>query len=251
MGATGEASRRERAYPGGQIAYKSEWMETGEDSQFSPTVFLYEQPGDTTLSAHFHHNNQFQIFIEGKGRIGVRTLAPVVVHYASAYTGYGPLAAGPDGLKYFTLRTVHESGAVRVADARAGKASWPKGPMRHATSKQVDIAATETLMVLPVARVSVLIPRAEDGLEVLSIEMPADTLLTPVDITTGAGVFLFVLSGSTDSAPYVLGSSESLYVSADEPFPHIVSGSEGCHLLTLVMPKRDPAFSKDPSGCTP
>lgn len=169
---TSEATRRQRVYPGGQIAYKAEWMQTGEDPHFSPTVFLYEQPGDTSLSAHFHHNNQFQIFIEGEGKIGPRKIAPVVVHYAGAYTGYGPLLAGPDGLKYFTLRSVHESGAVRVADVRAGKASWPKGPMRHATSQQIAVSAAGTLTALQAIRETALIPRAEDGLEVVSIEMP-------------------------------------------------------------------------------
>lgn len=240
---TSEATRRQRVYPGGQIAYKAEWMQTGEDPDFSPTVFLYEQPGDTSLSAHFHHNNQFQIFIEGEGRIGPRKIAPVVVHYAGAYTGYGPLLAGPGGLKYFTLRSVHESGAVRVADVRAGKASWPKGPMRHATSQQIAVSAAGTLTALQAIRETALIPRAEDGLEVVSIEMPPGAILPAVGIGAGDGLFLFLLSGSIESEPYALDRHESLYISADEAFPRIVSGPAGCHLLTLVMPRRDPAFA--------
>ncbi|QDC37268.1 hypothetical protein [Sphingobium fuliginis] len=240
---TSEATRRPRPYPGGQIAYKAEWMDTGQDPHFSPTVFLYEQPGDTTLSAHFHHNNQFQIFIEGEGKIGPRKVGPVVVHYAGAYTGYGPLQAAPAGLKYFTLRSVHESGAVRVADARAGKADWPKGPMRHATSKQIDIAATEALAALEGVRETILIPRADDGLEVVSIELPPTTALPAVDIGTGEGVFIFILAGSIDSEPFTLSANESLYISSDERFPRLMTGPSGGHLLTLVMPKRDPAFS--------
>jgi hypothetical protein len=218
-------------------------METGNDPRFSPTVFLYEQPGDTTLSAHFHHNNQFQIFIEGKGKIGPRTVGPVVVHYAGAYTGYGPLVASPEGLKYFTLRTVHESGAIRVADARAGKAEWPKGPMRHATSKRIDIATTQILTGLAAARETALIPRAEDGLEVVSIEMPPGVVLPAVEIGAGAGVFIFVLAGAIDGPSYELEQQESLYISSDETFPPLTSGPLGSHLLTLVMPKRDPAFT--------
>lgn len=240
---TSEATRRQRIYPGGQIAYKAEWMETGDDPRSSPTVFLYEQPADTTLSAHFHHNNQFQVFIEGEGKIGPRKVAPVVVHYAGAYTGYGPLLAGPEGLKYFTLRCVHESGAVRVADARAGKANWPKGPMRHATSPQIDISATEALLGLKAAREKVLIACGEDGLEVMSVEMPPYTPLPPVELGPAAGVFILVLSGSIESEPWMLDARECLYISSDEPFPQLVTGALGGHLLTLVMPERDPAFA--------
>lgn len=239
---TGEAARRQRVYPGGQIAYKGEWMNTGTDPRFSPTVFLYEQPGDTTLSAHFHHNNQFQIFVEGEGRIGARTLMPVVVHYAGAYTGYGPLLAGPQGLKYFTLRTVHESGAVRVADARAGNADWPKGPVRHATSKPVDVASSDTLGALDAPRETILIPRAEDGLEVLSIEMPPAMVVPAPAFEEAAGLFLFLLSGSMEGETQMLGAHESLFISSDETSPRLLSGPSGAHLLTLVMPRRDPAF---------
>jgi hypothetical protein len=41
----------------------------------------------------------------------------VVVHYAGAFTGYGPLIAGPQGITYFTLRPVCESGFIPLAQA--------------------------------------------------------------------------------------------------------------------------------------
>ena len=240
---TADETRRARPYPSGEISYKSEWMLTGEDSRFSPTVFLYEQPADTTLSAHFHHNNQFQVFIEGAGKIGPRTVGPVVVHYAGAYTGYGPLTASSEGLKYFTFRTVHEAGAVRVADARAGKAIWPGGPRRHATSKPIDIIPAADLAQLDSLQSESLIPAAEDGLEVRAIALPPGKRLDPPNAGAAAGVFLFVMSGSLDGELGPLLAYESLYITADEPFPGLSSGEGGCQVLILAMPKRDPAFS--------
>lgn len=240
---TADETRRARPYPSGEISYKGEWMKTGKDRNFSPTVFLYEQPGDTTLSAHFHHNNQFQIFVEGSGRIGARKVAPVVVHYAGSYTGYGPLRASPEGLKYFTLRTVHEAGAVRVADAQAGKADWPEGPRRHATSPQIGILSVSDLTALPAPEETVLIPLAEDGLEVRAIALPPGHRLQPPGAGIAAGVFLFVISGGLDGQSGPLLEYESLFATADESVPTFFAGIQGCHLLTLAMPKRDPAFT--------
>jgi hypothetical protein len=239
---TSDETRRARPYPSGEISYKAEWMKTGEDREFSPTVFLYEQPGDTTLSAHFHHNNQFQIFIEGAGKIGPRAVGPVVVHYAGAYTGYGPLKASPEGLKYFTLRTVHEAGAIRVKDVQAGNAVWPEGPRRHATSRQVDILSVEALADLSAPEVAVLIPAAEDGLDVRAVALPPGGPLGALEPGVAAGIFLFVMAGSLDGDLGPLLEHESLYASADEIFPTLVAGDQGCHVLALAMPKRDPAF---------
>lgn len=86
--------------------HKGEWMESGQDPRLSPTVFLVEQPANTTLKTHFHGENQFQVFVRGSGSIGRETISPMTVHYAGAYTGYGPLLSGPEGLFYFTIRAV-------------------------------------------------------------------------------------------------------------------------------------------------
>lgn len=240
---TSEETRRPRPYPSGEIAYKAEWMKNGEDPRFSPTVFLYEQPGNTTLSAHFHHNNQFQIIIDGEGKLGARKVAAVVVHYAGAYTAYGPLVAGNAGLKYFTLRTVHEAGAVRVADAQAGRAEWPKGPVRQATSSPIAITPVADLEGLAAPRVEVLIPLNDDGLEVRSVELPPHAPLDAVDPHSAAGIFLFVLSGNLQGELGKFEGYESVFLTADEAFPLLTAGDSGCHLLTLAMPKRDPAFT--------
>ena len=79
-------------------------MDSGDDPTLSPTVALIEQPAGFEFMPHFHRQNQFQVFVGGSGSLGRHALAPVVVHYAGAYTGYGPLLAGPEGIQYFTLR---------------------------------------------------------------------------------------------------------------------------------------------------
>jgi hypothetical protein len=237
---TSEQTRRSRVYPTGAVGAKSEWMMTGEDPKFSPTVFLYEQPPNQTLAPHFHHNNEFQIFIEGEGKLGARKVTPVTVHYAGAYTAYGPIVAGPEGLKYFTLRTVHESGAILVANSE-GK--WPAGPRRHATGKPLQIRAMDELELLSEAKATTVLARADDGLEATSLELPPNARVAPIHIGGGEGVFVLMLAGSLVSPDCVLNQRESLYVTEDEGFPTLLAGERGAHLLTLIPPKRDPAYA--------
>jgi|SRR5271168_1405758 len=232
-------TRRERPFPNGAVGVKSDWMLTSEDPKFSPTVFLYEQPPGSILPAHFHYNNEFQIFIEGDGKIGPRTISPVTVHYAGAYTAYGPLAAGPQGLKYFTVRTVFESGAVRV---NKSEGKWPTGPRRQATSKPLSPRAACELASLVKSCESILLPRTEDGLFAAVTELPPDTELAPIVVGAGDGAFVFILAGSILNASDRINAYESLYFTSDEA-PTLTAADSGAQLLTLICPKRDPAYS--------
>ena len=99
----------------GDTYLKSDWMDSGDAPELSPTVFLVEQGANVSLRTHFHRNNQFQLFVRGGGAIGPHKLGALTVHYAGAYTGYGPLVADVRGLAYFTLRSVFETGSLTVA----------------------------------------------------------------------------------------------------------------------------------------
>ena len=45
-------------------------MDSGDDPELSPTVYLVEQGPNISLRTHFHRNNQFQLFVRGEGSIG-------------------------------------------------------------------------------------------------------------------------------------------------------------------------------------
>ena len=153
----------------GETFFKGEWMEAGDDPVLSPTVFLIEQPPNVTLAPHFHRQNQFQLFVEGSGLIGRHPLRAVTVHYAGAYTGYGPLISGERGIKYFTIRPVCESGFVPVSEARE---KMVRGPKRHAQSEPIDALAASDLSELPGIEQAVAIPFADDGLGATVTSLP-------------------------------------------------------------------------------
>jgi hypothetical protein len=84
-----------------------------------PMLYLVEQDANTTIPTHFHQVTQFQVAVAGSGRLGAQALSPVTLHYASAFTGYGPLAASSEGLSYFTARNAFDPGLRPLPEARA------------------------------------------------------------------------------------------------------------------------------------
>ena len=69
-----------------------------------PQILLVEQSPRAKLLPHYHASDQFQIFIEGEGKLGKHDVRPVSIHYTNSYTGYGPIAANNGGIQYFVLR---------------------------------------------------------------------------------------------------------------------------------------------------
>src|SRR5262245_6284358 len=68
-----------------------------------PQVYLAEsEPGDR-VPPHVHLVDEFQVSLLGGGSIGNHLVAGVTVHYADAFSPYGPLLAGPAGLSFFTV----------------------------------------------------------------------------------------------------------------------------------------------------
>lgn len=78
-----------------------------------PQCFRVEQPPGSTVEPHFHVANEFQLIALGGGRLGRHGLMPLDIHYAGAYTPYGPIVADEqEGVVYFTLRPRRDPGAL-------------------------------------------------------------------------------------------------------------------------------------------
>jgi hypothetical protein len=247
-----DRTRRELRDPETGIAgAKSEWMLSGANPTDSPTIFLVEQGANSVLPAHYHRNNQFQLFVGGSGKIGARSLGPITVHYAGAYTAYGPLAAGPAGLLYFTIRPAHEIGANYVR----GAANWPAGPRQHATSSLLTLPDPNVVARFDGPRVTTLFENEKLGLCAEIIQLPADTLLQSPPPGHALAHFVVVLDGelvvqARTGMPSVvrLGRWESLCRSQKDPWPLISAGGEGAQLVRLAMPPQDPAYGDTSIG---
>ena len=234
FGTLAQAAAKRRAIPAmGVTFHKAEWMENGQDPVLSPTVSLIEQPAGFEFMPHFHQQNQFQVFVGGSGAIGAHALAPVVVHYAGAHTGYGPLVAGPLGIQYFTLRPVAESGFISVAEHRE---RMIRGPKRHAQSQQIAISTPEAMRRLDEIEDSFVIPLGEDGMGARLLRMPPRHSLEVEHLPGCQGQFIFLLEGAVDLAGREIARWEQLYATRDEPIACLTATAAGAQLLCLSVP---------------
>ncbi|MES2227321.1 MAG: hypothetical protein V4540_06090 [Pseudomonadota bacterium] len=242
VGTRAHGERRRRALSSfGVDFHKSEWMEAGDDPALSPTIFLVEQPPNCSVPTHFHRQNQFQLFVHGGGSVGPQALQPVTVHYAGAYTGYGPLVSGPEGIHYFTIRPVCESGAIPIEEARE---KMVRGPKRHMQAGPVDCASSDVLSALREAQVEDVIPAAEDGLGARVHRLPPGGRLDATVPSATAGTFVVVLSGTLLHGNIELGQWESLFVTSDEAFPDLRAGRQGGQAILLFMPPKAIEYSQ-------
>lgn len=215
--------------------FKSAWMKAGDDPAFSPTVFLVEQPPDVSLRTHFHRNNQFQLFVRGSGSLGPHPLAALTVHYAGAYSGYGPLVSGSDGLAYFTLRSVFETGSLTVAQHAD---QMKRGPKRQLHSQPVPIATAASLAGQMSVTVNDLIPLQVDAIAARLHTLPAYASHGGLDPAGSAGQFYVVLAGALIVGKHKLQAWQSLFVSANEGPLQLVASSQGVQVVCVQMPTK-------------
>ena len=226
-----QETRHQRVLDNGFSFHRSEWMQSGRGPGLSPTVFLVEQPPHSVLAPHFHTRNQFQVIRDGSGTLGPHAVGPGSVHYAGAFTGYGPVVAGPAGLSYFTIRAGYETGANFLPAARD---RLRRGPKRHAQGPvhpPLPIAALRGLA--SASRVQLIAP--QDDLQAYALQLAPRALLAPEE-PVGSGQFQLVLAGTLATPQGPLRAWESRYLSPGEDARGCAAGESGLHLLVLQMP---------------
>src|SRR5215470_2418669 len=88
---TARTRPRKNVGQSGETVYTTDFIGPRPGADY-PHAFLVQSQGVRIARPHFHEVAEWQIFIGGSGKIGRHDLLPITVHYASAYTPYGPLA---------------------------------------------------------------------------------------------------------------------------------------------------------------
>lgn len=203
-----------------------------------PVAYRIEQDPHTTVTPHFHQANQFQVFIEGEGRFGKHPIEPGTIHYAGAYTPYGPIVAGTEGLRYFTLRDDWEPGGQFMPASRAllkEKGGRPRAFFSDALDAEQEHAALDARSQ-PLA-VQVL-RDGDDGLAAWRYRVPPQKRIVGPHPNTGGGQFWIVLAGSDVNAEPALAPLTCFFLSADEPAHLATAGAAGLDVLALQFPRR-------------
>ena len=241
VGTESEARRHRRAVrmPDGVEMHKAEWMDSGRDQRLSPTVFLVEHPPNYTVPTHFHRHNEYQVVVHGEGKLGAHELRPISVHYAGAYTGYGPLVAGPTGLHYFTLRAVFDPGPLYIVENRD---QLRRGPKLQRYGERCMVSSQEFLEKLTTVHSLDIIDATDDGGAVRLIHLPPGATTEIASAQASAGQFLMVLAGVLVHNGRELKKWETVFLSQDEAPQRVAADIVGAQVLSMRLPPMAQAY---------
>jgi hypothetical protein len=199
-----------------------------------PVAFRVEQDPHSIADPHFHQANQFQVFVAGDGALGKRDVRPVAVQYADAYTPYGPIRAGAEGISYMTLRNGYDPGAHYMPGARETLKGFGRKP-RALMAEPVD----EKPALRPGAAPEfepILAPDGQ-GLAAWRLRLAPNASFTGPAPAESGGQYWLVIGGSDESAGAGLEPRSCCFLSADESAHVATAGPAGLDVLVLQFPR--------------
>jgi rubredoxin len=198
----------------------------------APQAFQIDYAPGRVLRTHFHDVDEFQVVVAGSGTLGRHALVPMSVHFARAFTAYGPIVAGPAGLSFLTLRAQRDSaGPQGLHDKRdallqvPGRAPWQACDQAH-------LAHGGT--VLSVAALTHLAGPA--GLSADMVHVPAGAAYRHTPPASGGGQYAVLLEGALRLATRRVGATALAFMAPGDQAFEVRGGTHGAHLLVLGFP---------------
>ena len=194
-----------------------------------PMAFLVEQYAGEVANAHFHQADQFQVVVAGEGTLGSHAVRPFCVHFAGAYTAYGPIRAGAGGLTYFTLRNGFDPGARYMMREENRAALRAVRPRRHreAVAGPLDIGSG-----------GVVLGPEPDGMAAWQYRVgPGEDVAGPSP-ANGLGQYWLVLDGTVWRDGMRLGPLSCAFVYPEDPPFAAIGGPDGAVVLAMQFPVR-------------
>jgi hypothetical protein len=198
-----------------------------------PQAFLVIQPPGAITPAHFHEPNQFQVFVEGDGRIGAHPTTPLTVQYANGHTPYGPIVASDAGIKYFTLRQRWDPGAKYLP---ASREKLMLGNQRARVKGGITVDNEAQRMAREGTVVETLFPMEPDGLAGWFYQLGPNRASTLPEPANGGGQYLVVVAGAMVTSDGELARLSAAFISSDEQAFQAVASPAGLDLLVLQFP---------------
>ena len=205
-----------------------------------PMAFLVEKEAAAVVQPHFHQADQYQVVVQGSGRLGLHDVASVAVHYTDAYSAYGPIVAAEEGVSWFTLRNAWDPGArympehrrqLREARARHQHREATCGPLPPLTQPQLAGLTTPTG--------NAVIAEAADGLATWRYTVPPNGSASGRDPSTGGGQFWLVAGGSAAIGSGALLPVQScMFVAPEDAAADLRAGPGGADLICMQFPRR-------------
>jgi hypothetical protein len=195
-----------------------------------PMAFLVEQDPGEVANAHFHQADQFQVVVAGEGTLGTHAVRPVSVHFAGAFTAYGPIRAGAAGLTYFTLRNGFDPGARYMMrnDNRVALRAVAGRRHREAVAGPLHAGGVTTVLLGP----------DPDGMTAWRYVVTPDEPVRGHAPDGGRGQYWLVVDGSIRRDGATLGPLSCAFVYPDDPPFEATAGADGATVLAMQFPRR-------------
>ncbi|MDR3531712.1 MAG: hypothetical protein P4L90_14325 [Rhodopila sp.] len=205
-----------------------------------PMAFLVEKEAAAVVHPHFHQADQYQVVVQGSGRLGIHDIASVAVHYTDAYSAYGPIVAADEGVSWFTLRNAWDPGARYMPEHRRQlREARAKYQHREATCGPLPPLTEQELVALTAPTSGAVIAETADGLGTWRYTVPANGSVTGPDPSTGGGQFWLVSSGSASVAGGALLPVQScIFVAPEDAAAILLAGLGGADLICMQFPRR-------------
>ena len=193
-------------------------------------------PGRISRS-HFHLRDQFQVVVGGKGKLGRHDIYPYTVHFARAYTPYGPLVSDAGtGLTFFVMRAHPDPGSQRLPQAldklkqATDRQPWQIHRPAVFPAFQSGASTADTLLQA--------IPDIEDerGLAAYTMCMKPDAKACAPDPSRGDGQYLVVVKGSLLHDNEEHKALALVFIRPDEDAFQIHAGPDGLEAMVLNYP---------------
>jgi|SRR5688572_13315177 rubredoxin len=199
----------------------------------APTAFLAKYDAGDRSCTHYHAVDQFQILVAGKGQLGRHDVAPYYVHFARAYTPYGPLHADEKtGWTFMTLRTRYDAGAQRLPGALPKLQAVRDRQPWQVTTSAVFPEAGSGVSVQDVPDV-----RDDRGLFVKTLTMAPGTRTTAPAPAGGGGQYVIIVKGSLMHEGRERKALTVVFVKPEEDAFQVEAGPEGLDALVLNFPQ--------------
>ncbi len=214
-----------------RLGTKTTFFSASRDHPDGPTAFIGQYNPGGKFSAHFHTVDQFQIIIDGEGRFGRHDVGMYFVHFARAFTPYGPLSADK-GWSFLSLCSHYDAGGQDLATSYDKLKQMPDRDPWQAS----EIVTFEEQP--KGASVQEVQPFKDDrGLSVQSLNMAPNSRSTTTDPALGDGLFVAVLKGGLMAESKLHPALTVVYLTPDERAFDIHAGPEGLQGLVLNLPK--------------
>jgi hypothetical protein len=187
-----------------------------------PQAFLVEMPEPgSVIPPHFHREDEFQVVVAGNGSLGKHALEGVAVHFADAYTPYGPIRIGSEGLTFFTLRARADPGAEYMPGSRA------QMTRKARRSVAADVPARGESAALWATH--------DDGLGAWIVRArPGEAVASPPG---DGGRYYLIVEGSVTHDTTALPRWSCIWKAGDATHPALTAGPDGVDIVVVQFPQ--------------